>query len=87
MVKFSNKSNPILNKQKKYVERWYKNFVDRSYRGPRPRRDKTVEKNGWFSIGGCCPSGGGEDDRTGLLSSTSFRLRNLPRTGPAQTMM
>jgi hypothetical protein len=42
---------------------------------------------GCFSIGGCCPSGGGEDDRTGLLSSTSFRLRNLPRTGPAQAMM
>jgi hypothetical protein len=41
------------------------------------------KKNGWFSIGGCCPSGGGEDDRTGLLSSTSFRLRNLPRTGSA----
>jgi hypothetical protein len=45
------------------------------------------KKNGWFAIGGCCPSGGGEDDRTGLLSSTSFRLRNLPRTGPAQAMM
>jgi hypothetical protein len=41
--------------------------TDRSYRGPRPRRDKTEEKIGCFSIGGCCPSGGGEGDRTGLL--------------------
>jgi hypothetical protein len=65
---FKLKCNRILDKQlKKNVEIWYKNFVDRSYRGPRPRRDNTVKKNGWFSIGGCCPSGGGEDDRTGLL--------------------
>ncbi|KAH0808582.1 hypothetical protein GEV33_014212 [Tenebrio molitor] len=34
------------------VSPWYKNLVDRSYRGPRPRRDKTVKK----MVGGCCLS-------------------------------
>jgi hypothetical protein len=60
--------------------------TDQSYRGPRPRRDKTVEKNSRLSVGECCPSGGGEDDRTGLLQNTSLRLSNLPRTGSAPTM-
>jgi hypothetical protein len=60
--------------------------TDRSYRGPRPRRDKTVEKNSRLSVGECCPSGGGEVDRTGLLQNTSLRLSNLPRTGSAPTM-
>jgi hypothetical protein len=42
---FKLKCNRTLDKQlKKIVEIWYKNFVDRSYRGPRPRRDKTVKK-------------------------------------------
>jgi hypothetical protein len=63
-----------------------RNPTDRSYRGPRPRRDKTVEKNGWFSVVECCPSGGGEDNRTGLLQSRSLRQSNLPRTGSAPTM-
>jgi hypothetical protein len=35
--------------------------TDRPYRGPRPRRDKTVEKNSILSVGECCPSGGRQD--------------------------
>jgi hypothetical protein len=45
-----------------------------------------LEKNSRLSVGECCPSGGGEDNRTGLLQSTSLRLSNLPRTGSAPTM-
>jgi hypothetical protein len=61
--------------------------TDRSYRGPRPRRDKTVEKKIVdYLLESAVLSEAARTTGRGCSRVRLFRLSNLPRTGSAPTM-